>query len=102
VHTTSHFIISSLTALAHNPAAVGLAAEEGDHPMEPTADATPLSPRQEPLILDKSQGLLPILLANPDYIPAEVSLETIGYFSPSSKRIKHILTKEKILTEKLG
>jgi len=40
------------------------------------------------------------LLVTPDYIPAEVSLETIGYFTPSSKRIKGILTKEKILAEK--
>lgn len=36
----------------------------------------------------------------PDYIPAEVSLETIGYFTPSSKRIKNVLTKEKTLVEK--
>ena len=70
--------------------------------MEPTADITPPSPHHDPLIPDDGQGLLPILLGNPDYIPAEVSLETIGYFTPSSKRIKHILTKEKILTEKLG
>lgn len=42
------------------------------------------------------------LLAIPDYVPAEVALENIGYFTPSSKRIKHILTKEKRIAEKMG
>ena len=37
-----------------------------------------------------------VLFITPDYIRAEVVLENIGYFTPSSKRIKHILTKEKI------
>jgi hypothetical protein len=33
----------------------------------------------------------------PDYIPAEVSFEQLGYFTPSSKRIKSRTTKEKIV-----
>jgi len=33
----------------------------------------------------------------PDYIPAEVSLETLGYFIPSSKRIKNIDIKEETI-----
>jgi len=37
----------------------------------------------------------PPALAN--YIPTEVSLEHLGFFTPSSKRIKNIYTKEKIL-----
>jgi hypothetical protein len=36
-----------------------------------------------------------------DYVPAEAFIETIGFFSPSSKRIRHRFTKEKILGEKL-
>lgn len=35
-----------------------------------------------------------------DLIPAEVSFENIGYFTPSSKRIKNITTKEKTVAEK--
>ena len=35
----------------------------------------------------------------PDYIQAEVFLETLGFFTPSSRRIKHQLTKEKVLAE---
>jgi hypothetical protein len=36
----------------------------------------------------------------PDYIQAEVFLETVGFFTPSSRRIKHHLVKEKILAER--
>lgn len=35
-----------------------------------------------------------------ELIPAEVSFENIGYFTPSSKRIQHITTKEKIVAER--
>jgi hypothetical protein len=35
-----------------------------------------------------------------ELIPAEVSFENIGYFTPSSKRIKNITTKEKTVAEK--
>jgi hypothetical protein len=38
----------------------------------------------------------------PDYIPAEVSLENLGYFTPSSKRVKDIYVKEKVLGHKIG
>jgi hypothetical protein len=38
----------------------------------------------------------------PDYIQAEVFLETLGFFTPSSRRIKHHLTKEKILAERVN
>lgn len=38
----------------------------------------------------------------PDYVPAEVSLENLGYFTPSSKRIKNIYVKEKVLGHKTG
>jgi hypothetical protein len=37
----------------------------------------------------------------PDLIPAEVAFENIDYFTPSSKAIKGITTKETILTEKV-
>src|SRR5258706_6179571 len=37
----------------------------------------------------------------PDYIMTEVFLENTGYFTPSSKRIKGIKVKEKILAEKV-
>jgi hypothetical protein len=36
----------------------------------------------------------------PDYIQAEVFLETVGFFTPSSRRIKHHLVKEKTLAER--
>jgi hypothetical protein len=36
----------------------------------------------------------------PDYIQAEVFLETVGFFTPSSRRIKHHLVKEKTLVER--
>ena len=39
------------------------------------------------------------LLPPPEYIQAEAFLEVSGYFTPSSKRIKSIYTKEKKLRE---
>lgn len=36
----------------------------------------------------------------PEYIRAEVALEMTGYFTPSSNRIKKILTKEKIVGQR--
>ena len=38
----------------------------------------------------------------PDYIQAEVFLETVGFFTPSSRRIKHHVTKEKTLAERVN
>jgi hypothetical protein len=40
------------------------------------------------------------LLALPDPIPIEVAFEHIGYFTPASKRIKDITTKEKVVAER--
>lgn len=44
----------------------------------------------------------PQLTLVPEYIPAEVSLENLGFFTPSSKRIKDIYVKEKVLGEKIS
>jgi len=44
----------------------------------------------------------PQLMLVPEYIPAEVSLENLGYFTPSSKRVKDIYVKEKVLGYKVG
>src|SRR6267142_3036474 len=51
------------------------------------------------------QSLLPVsstseLFAVPDYISAEVFLENSGFFTPSSKRVRGIYTKEKVVGEK--
>jgi hypothetical protein len=40
-------------------------------------------------------------LITPEYIPAEVFLENMGFFTPSSKRIKGIYVKEKKVGEKI-
>lgn len=40
------------------------------------------------------------LPALPDAIPIEVAFEHIGYFTPASKRIKGITTKEKVVAER--
>jgi hypothetical protein len=40
-------------------------------------------------------------LITPEYIPAEVFLENMGFFTPSSKRIKSIYVKEKKVGEKI-
>jgi len=39
-------------------------------------------------------------LALPEPIPAEVAFENIGYFTPASKRLRGITTKEKIVAER--
>ncbi len=43
-----------------------------------------------------------IFLNIPQYIKTEAFLENIGFFTPSSKRIKGIYTKEKIIGERIG
>jgi hypothetical protein len=58
--------------------------------------------RKPPRRLETLQGLsagtqLPVPA---ELIPTEVSFENIGYFTPSSKRIKNVTTKEKTVTEK--
>lgn len=40
--------------------------------------------------------------AVPDYIRAEVFLENVGFFTPSSKRIGDRFTKEKVVGERVG
>jgi hypothetical protein len=54
-----------------------------DHPLLPA----PLSP--------ESQLLGPL-----EPIPAEVAFEHIGYFTPTSRRLKNIMTKEKVIAER--
>lgn len=39
-------------------------------------------------------------LVLPEPVPTEVAFETIGYFTPASKRLKGITTKEKIVAER--
>lgn len=61
--------------------------------------------RQAPSASLAEQVSIPLTLAvpelstSPDYIQAETFLETSGFFTPSSKRIQHIYTKEKKLRE---
>jgi len=54
-------------------------------PLQPVPEATP--PATQPLAL-------------PDPIHAEVAFENIGYFTPSSKRLKGMTTKEKVVAER--
>lgn len=49
----------------------------------------------------KGNGQVVAELITPEYIPAEVFLEIMGFFTPSSKRIKGIYTKEKRVGEKI-
>ena len=53
--------------------------------------------QQEVLPIITPEAWLPAIL---EHIPAEVSFENIGYFTPSSKRIKGITTKEKVVAER--
>ncbi len=53
---------------------------------------------------DTQEDLLPVAASTtaleiPDYIQAETFLENVGFFTPSSKRIKGIYTKEKKIKE---
>src|SRR5215510_7810489 len=55
--------------------------------------------------LPAQQSLVPLsskaeLFAVPDYISVEVFLENSGFFTPSSKRVRGIYTKEKVVGEK--
>ena len=56
----------------------------------------PAQQRSLPALSPKSE-----LSAIPDYISAEVFLENSGFFTPSSKRIRAIYTKEKVIGEKV-
>lgn len=56
---------------------------------------------------EKKDSLTPVVVQDtglptvPDYILTEVFLENTGYFTPSSKRIKAIKVKEKVIGEKV-
>ena len=71
-------------------------AQEQEQQGNPQALQLSSSLEQATLLLD-----LPAveLLPPPEYIQAEAFLEVSGYFTPSSKRIKSIYTKEKKLRE---
>lgn len=47
---------------------------------------------QLPLPVEKPDAQLPVL---PDYVRTEITLEALGFFSPSSKRIKNVYIKKK-------
>jgi hypothetical protein len=57
---------------------------------------------QKPHAIDSTKGQPFDLALIPDYVPAEVFLENIGYFTPSSKKIRGIYIKEKFLAEVVG
>src|SRR5215831_18128739 len=71
-------------------------AQEQERSSSPTALPPSSSEGQAalPLVLPVFESPLP-----PEYIQAEVFLEVSGYFTPSSKRIRSIYTKEKKLRE---
>jgi hypothetical protein len=50
----------------------------------------------------KGNGNVVAELITPEYIPAEVFLENMGFFTPSSKRIKGIYAKEKRVGERIN
>jgi hypothetical protein len=62
----------------------------------------PANPTGTPAGTLVPQRSTPQLLVLPEPIPVEVAFEHIGYFTPASKRIKNITTKEKILAERLN
>jgi hypothetical protein len=64
--------------------------------MKPGRQKPPPIQQNLPAIVHQSE-----LSAVPDYISAEVFLENSGFFTPSSKRVKGIYTKEKVIGEKL-
>jgi hypothetical protein len=53
--------------------------------------------QQQPEVIKSNPPRMPLV---PDYVPAEAFLETIGYFTPSSKRIRRQWVKEKTLGER--
>ena len=65
----------------------------------------PTSAPTQPLTSQTEQATLPLALpilelpVPPEYIQAEAFLEVSGYFTPSSKRIRGIYTKEKKLRD---
>ena len=70
---------------------------------EPQRDGELINTQLEPATKkDNHRNNRPQLTLVPDYFPAEVSLENLGYFTPSSKRIRNIYIKEKVLGDKIG
>jgi hypothetical protein len=59
-------------------------------------------PQRKPVPKAQARGSADLSeLITPEYIPAEVFLENMGFFTPSSKRIKGIYVKEKKVGEKI-
>lgn len=54
-------------------------------------------PNTQPYVIKPKPHTLPVVA---DYVPAEAFLESVGFFTPSSKRIRHQYTKQKTLGEK--
>lgn len=73
-----------------------MSAEPQLHGELPTTPPAPVTRK------DRTRNGRPQLTLVPDYVPVEVSLENLGYFTPSSKRIKNIHIKEKVLGNKIG
>lgn len=72
------------------------------------AAATPPSDADRALVVPSSPASVPShkedarLHVPGDLIPAEVFLETLGFFTPSSKRIRDLYTKEKIVGTRMA
>ena len=62
-------------------------------PMEQN-EPQPKPEDQLPFPVEQPEAQLPAL---PDYVRTEITLEALGFFSPSSKRIKNIYIKQKTL-----
>jgi Replication initiator protein A len=70
---------------------------------QPEPTATQTKPQQEPVTEEQSSLLLAVpnsaLSIPPEYIRSEAFLEISGFFTPASKRIENIYTKEKKIRE---
>lgn len=69
-------------------------------PKAPRAVTNGTPPREIHQTTTAPSSLSPAALTN--YIPAEVFLENMGFFTPSSKKIRGIYLKEKKVAEKIG
>jgi hypothetical protein len=67
----------------------------------PKTDETPPPDDHYPLLPAPLQPE-PQLLAPLEPIPAEVAFEHIGYFTPTSRRLKSLTTKEKVIAERMN
>jgi hypothetical protein len=86
-------IISSLHVLSGSAThhRLGSDLRKGKRPMR-EGDRRPASKGKAKVVAE---------LITPEYIPAEVFLENMGFFTPSSKRIKGIYVKEKRVGERI-